>query len=189
MLFTSLEFLYFFLITAALFYIAPHRFRWAVLLIASAYFYSTLKLEYLLYLYIPIVLVYFIANNLNRIERGGKRTALFYLGVLSSILLLFIFKYLDLVTGTIHSAFNIPGYVPLNLILPKGISFYTNKLLSYLIDVYLERLEPEKHLGIFSLYVSFFPQLLAGPIDRAGRASLSICFEVSSMHTCGRSGS
>jgi len=62
----------------------------------------------------------------------------------------------------------IPGFVPLGLILPVGISFYTFKLLSYLIDVYYDRVIPEKHLGIFALYVSFFPQLLAGPIDRAG---------------------
>jgi len=169
MLFTSLGFLYFFLITVTLFHIVPQKFRWLVLLIASAYFYSTLKLEYLLYLYIPILIVYFIAIRIHRIKKGKKRKALFSLGAVSSLLLLFIFKYLDLVAGTIHSIFNIPDYVPLNLILPVGISFYTFKLLSYLIDVYLERIQPERHLGIFSLYVSFFPQLLAGPIDRAGQ--------------------
>ncbi len=169
MLFTTIGFLYFFLIVGTLFYITPHRFRWMILLIASAYFYSTLNLKYLLFLYIPIFLVYFISLQFHKIVNRKKRKALFITGIISSLLLLFIFKYLDLVINTIYSTFNIPDFVPLGLILPIGISFYTFKLLSYLIDVYLERTPPEKHFGIFALYISFFPQLLAGPIDRAGK--------------------
>lgn len=169
MLFTTINFLYFFLFVITAFFISPQRFRWSILLLASAYFYSTLKTEYLLFLYIPIIIVYFISLKLEKIIHGKKRKALFISGIISSLLLLFTFKYLDFVINTIYSTFDIPDYVPIGLILPIGISFYTFKLLSYLADVYYERIPAEKHFGIFALYVSFFPQLLAGPIDRAGK--------------------
>ncbi len=160
-------FLYFFLIVATLFFLTPHKIRWSILLIASAYFYGSLKFEYLLFLYIPIIIVYFISIHLDKIAPGIKRKSFFFVGIISSLLLLFTFKYLDLVLNTLYSVFNIPDYIPLSFILPVGISFYTFKLLSYLIDVYYKRMSAERHFGIFALYISFFPQLLAGPIDRA----------------------
>jgi len=170
MLFTSIQFLYFFLAVFVVFFISPHKFRWIVLLLASGYFYSSLNFEYLLFLYIPVIIVYFVSRQIERTESVKIRRILFIIGIISSFILLFIFKYLDLITQSLYNIFNIPEYVPLSLILPIGISFYTFKLLSYVIDVYNKRIPPENHLGIFALYVSFFPQLLAGPIDRAGRS-------------------
>lgn len=169
MLFTSLQFLCFFIVVLVIFFITPQKFKWIILLLASGYFYSILKLEYLLFLYIPVLIVFFISKRLFSIESDRARKFLFSIGIFSTVLLLFIFKYLDLIINTFYSVLNIPEYVPLGFILPVGISFYTFKLLSYLIDVYYKRIEAEKHLGIFALYVSFFPQLLAGPIDRAGK--------------------
>ncbi len=168
MLFNSIQFLEFFIIVFTIFYVVPHKLRWVVLLTASGYFYSILKLEYLLFLYIPIVIVYFISLKIVETNSVKIKRSLFFIGVISSTLLLFIFKYLDLIINTLYSTFNIPDYIPLGFILPVGISFYTFKLLSYLIDIYFERIKPENHFGIFALYISFFPQLLAGPIDRAG---------------------
>ena len=169
MLFNSVQFLFFFLIVFSLFYITPQKFRWIILLTASAYFYGSLKITYLVFLYVPILLVYFISLRI-RIEASLKaKRILLTFGIISSFLLLFVFKYLNLLGKTFYDIFGSVEYIPLKLILPIGISFYTFKLLSYLIDVYNNKIEPENHLGLFALYVSFFPQLLAGPIDRAGR--------------------
>ncbi len=168
MFFNSIQFLFFFITVFTVFYITPHRFRWIVLLSASTYFYGTLRPLYLAFLYIPVIIVYFVSLQLEKKPEIKFRKTLFIIGIISSFIILFIVKYLDLVINTIHSILNIPNYLPLGLILPIGISFYTFKLLSYLIDVYYKRIHSEKHFGIFALYISFFPQLLAGPIDRAG---------------------
>ena len=167
MIFTSIRFLYFFIGVLILFHVVPQRFRWTVLLAGSAYFYATLKFEYLAYLYAPIIIVYFVSIQISGMNPGKKRKTLLAAGISAAFVMLFTFKYLDLIIQSVYSVLKIPGFIPLNLILPVGISFYTFKLLSYLIDVYYGRIPPERHFGIFALYVSFFPQLLAGPIDRA----------------------
>jgi len=169
MFFNSIPFLQFFAIVFTIFHIVPHKLRWIVLLIASGYFYSVLKFEYLLFLYVPIIIVYFASHGIVKTNSTRVKKTLFFTGIISSVMFLFVFKYLDLVINTLYSVLNIPKYIPLGFILPIGISFYTFKLLSYLIDVYFEKIKPENHFGIFALYVSFFPQLLAGPIDRAGK--------------------
>jgi D-alanyl-lipoteichoic acid acyltransferase DltB (MBOAT superfamily) len=95
------------------------------------------------------------------------------MSIVSNLLLLIVFKYFDFLNGTLRNIsdyFNIFYGVPdLNLLLPVGISFYTFQSLSYIIDVYRGDKEPERHIGIYALYVSFFPQLVAGPIERSTR--------------------
>ncbi len=167
MLFNSFHFLYFFLVVLIFFHISPQKFRWVVLLTAGFYFYGSLKIEYLLYLFIPILLVYYLALRLNKTQSLIKRRIILTFGILSTFSLLFVFKYLDLLRRTFNEISGNSQFKALNLILPIGISFYTFKLLSYIIDVYNNRAEAEKHIGYFALYVSYFPQLLAGPIDRA----------------------
>jgi alginate O-acetyltransferase complex protein AlgI len=169
MLFNSFNFVYFFGVVFVLYYLTPHRFRWIVLLTGSYYFYATWKLEYLIYLIVPTIVVYGLALKIEGTSSGRARKLLLGLGIGVPLGLLFTFKYLDLFVKSFASLFSLQSFKPLNLLLPIGISFYTFKLLSYIIDVYNENLEPERHVGIFALYVSFFPQLLAGPIDRAVR--------------------
>jgi D-alanyl-lipoteichoic acid acyltransferase DltB (MBOAT superfamily) len=109
---------------------------------------------------------------MGRISDESKRKKYLFLGLFGSLGFLFGFKYLDFFNESLRDIFdnfNIFYNVPVfNILLPIGVSFYTFKALSYTLDVYHGNLEPEKHLGIFALYISFFPQILAGPIERAG---------------------
>ena len=101
----------------------------------------------------------------------NKRKALLALGVVSNVGLHFVLKYLAFGAETLRTLFGFLGLtyqvtVP-NLLLPVGISFYTLQSISYLVDVYRGKIEPETHLGLFALYMAFFPKLVSGPIERA----------------------
>jgi alginate O-acetyltransferase complex protein AlgI len=172
MSFNSIDFLIFFTLFFPVYFSVPNRGKWLVLLAASYFFYGYLNPGYLLFLVIPTVFVYSAARGIETVREKKKKGLLLLLGLFSGLILLVVFKYSDFVGSSLHSLFgifkkNVSHYSPLNLILPMGISFYSFKLGSYIIDVYNEKLKPEKHFGYFSLYVSFFPQILAGPIDRA----------------------
>lgn len=171
MLFNSIEFLGFFAVIFAAYFFVPQKFKWLFLLLGSYFFYGYWKKEYLLLLIFPTLVTYFCARGMAAAGTPGRRKFFFFSGLLVSLGLLFVFKYLELFRQTLH---DLAGYFmrlqplsPLKIILPIGISFFTFKIISYLIDVYYQRIPAEKHLGIYALYVSFFPQLLAGPIDRA----------------------
>ncbi len=165
MQFISFNFLYFVITVFAIYLITPDRFRWMVLLGAGYYFYGSIKPEYLLFLIFPTIVVYIAGLGINR---SGKKGMVLFAGILVPLGLLFTFKYLDLFLTTFSHLFSKGGIDPLNLLFPVGISFYSFRLISYIVDVYGGKIVPEKHIGHFALYVSFFPQLLAGPIDRAG---------------------
>jgi len=171
MIFNSTDFLLFFGFVAVIFFLIPHKFRWIFLLGASYFFYGYWKVEYLLLLIIPTLIVFFIGIKLDSINTSVRRKWVFIFGLIFTLAGLLIFKYTDFIRNTFHSLALITGsdskFNPFNLILPVGISFYTFKLISYLTDVYNKKLKPEKHLGYFALYVSFFPQIFMGPIDRA----------------------
>ena len=171
MQFNSLNFLLFFFIVIILYYIAPPRYRWALLLFASYYFYMSWKPSY------GILLAGITAVNYSaglRIDKSGdsrSRNLWLITSLICSISPLFFFKYFNFFNNTLFKAvqlFNLHFPVPsLNLILPIGISFFTLQSINYTIDVYRNKRKPERHLGIFALYVAFFPQLLAGPIGRS----------------------
>ncbi len=167
MFFNSVTFLYFFLLVSAIFYLTPHRFRWIPLLAASYVFYGCFDITYPIFLAIPTIIVFTAAALLERAKGRSARRGIFIAGIIASLSLLFIFKYINLFRETFAGWFSGGELKPLQLILPIGISFYTFKLVGYLADVYLQRLPAERHAGYFALYVAFFPQLLAGPIDRA----------------------
>lgn len=173
MAFNSLEFLVFFALVVALYYASPPRYRWALLLVASYYFYAAWAVEYLIWIAVSTLLGYVLALQIARTSRQGRRKALLALGIASNLGLLFAVKYARFFSdslGALLGRFNVLYHVPaFQILLPVGISFYTFQTLSYLIDVYRGQKEPERHVGIFALYVSFFPQLVAGPIERAGR--------------------
>ena len=173
MLFNSFQFLIFFPIVATVYFIIPHRFRWILLLIASYYFYMAWKPEYIVLIVFSTAVNYFAGLKMGKETERSKRKKYLYLSLFSSLGLLFLFKYFNFFNDsfrTIFINFNIAYHIPdFSLLLPIGISFYTFQTLSYTIDVYRGKKKPETHFGIFALYVSFFPQLVAGPIERSDR--------------------
>lgn len=172
-LFNSWQFFLFLLIVALLYFIFPYRHRWIVLLLASYYFYICWKPEYGILLIISTCIDYFSGIMMGREELKEKRKKYLIISIISNLGLLFTFKYYNFFNLSITSFltnFNIFYNLPYSqLLLPVGISFYTFQTLSYSIDVYHGKINPEKRFGIFALYVVFFPQLVAGPIERASR--------------------
>ena len=163
MLFNSFEFLIFFLIVVFSFYLLPHRWRWLHLLIASCIFYMAFIPIYILILLFTITVDY-IAGILIEDATGPKRKTLLGLSLIANIGILAVFKYFNFFIANIDSL----GYaIPLlKIILPIGLSFHTFQAMSYTIEVYRGRQKAERHFGIYALYVMFFPQLVAGPIER-----------------------
>ncbi len=171
MLFNSFQFLIFFTTVVILYFSIPHRYRWGFLLAASYYFYMCWKAEYILLISASTLINYFAAIQIEKHEEASKRKKYLILGLVSSLGILFFFKYFNFFNDSVRSVFNyfnifynVPAF---KLLLPVGISFYTFQTLSYTIDIYLRKRKAEKHLGIFALYVAFFPQLVAGPIERS----------------------
>jgi alginate O-acetyltransferase complex protein AlgI len=129
------------------------------------------KMEYILLIVISTLIDYFAALQMGKTNRKKERKKYLILSICSNLGMLFLFKYLNFFNESLRFLFNnfniFYDSSTFNLLLPVGISFYTFQTLSYTIDVYNGKKEPEKNLGIFALYVSFFPQLVAGPIERA----------------------
>ncbi len=173
MLFNSLAFCLFFPIVIFLYFLCPPKYRWILLLIASYYFYMCWKVEYAFLIMLSTVVDYFAARKMSDLEEKSDRRKWLYLSLFVNLGLLFTFKYLDFFGSSINSllsVINIGEAIPaFKLLLPVGISFYTFQTLSYSVDVYNGKIKAEKHFGIFALYVSFFPQLVAGPIERPDR--------------------
>lgn len=180
MLFNSFEFLYFFPIIIIGFYLIPNRFRWLWLLLGSYYFYTTLEPTLILLLIASTLVDYFC--GLKMYAAATKKIKKWYLAasITINVGILIAFKYLFFFTASFASLLAFFGIqIPIDdmeqsyhisqILLPIGISFYTFQTMSYSIEVYRGTIKPEKHLGIFALYVAFFPQLVAGPIERASR--------------------
>jgi alginate O-acetyltransferase complex protein AlgI len=169
MLFNSLQFLVFFTFVLGFYYAFPHRVRWAWLLLASCYFYMVFVPAYILVLFAVILIDYAAGLLIHR--AGGKSRKLFLaLSLASNLGILFYFKYYNFFLENVSWAFGLFGSsspLPyLEVILPIGLSFHTFQAMSYTIEVYRGNQSPERHLGIYALYVLFFPQLVAGPIER-----------------------
>ena len=170
MTFNSWEFLLFYPIVALLYFALPKKLKWPVLLIASYYFYICYQAS-LVFLILLTTLVSWLASAL--IERTDnprvKKTAL-ALTLIVCLGVLFFYKYFNFLSGSVTGLLSLFGVqtppVVLNLILPVGISFYTFQTLSYVIDVYRGEVKTERNFFFYALFVSFFPQLVAGPIER-----------------------
>ncbi|SHL05937.1 MBOAT family O-acyltransferase [Rhodothermus profundi] len=171
MLFNSLDFLLFLPLVVALYYGLPARFRWLLLLLASYVFYAWWKVEYLLLIVVSTLIDYLCGRAMGRCTTRQARRPFLILSLVTNLGLLATFKYLGFFADALEALLGLLGHpteVPtLDVLLPIGISFYTFQTLSYTIDVYRGTLKPERHLGYFALFVSFFPQLVAGPIERA----------------------
>lgn len=169
MLFNSWEFLLFFPIVIVVFYGIPHVHQWKWLLLTSCIFYMAFIPYYLLILLLIIIVDYFAAIFIE--NSVGKRRAIgLMLSVVVTCFVLFYFKYFNFAAKNLNWLSNVWGFDLsidyLNIILPLGLSFHTFQSLSYIIEVYRGNQKAERHFGIYSLYVMFFPQLVAGPIER-----------------------
>ena len=170
MTFNSLQFLIFLPVVIILYFIVPHKFRWLILLIASYYAYMSWN-PWLVFLILATTLVSYLAGIfIPKTQNQKVKKLLLAITIIVCLGILIFFKYFNFLLGSVISFLNLFSMnihsVALDIILPIGISFYTFQTLSYVIDVYKGKFEPEKHFGYFALYVSFFPQLVAGPIER-----------------------
>jgi alginate O-acetyltransferase complex protein AlgI len=169
MLFNSLSFLVFFPITTLLYFLLPHKYRWILLLIASGIFYMAFIPAYILFLLALILIDYFLAIQIEK-ANGKNRKIFLLVSIFSTCLTLFVFKYFNffavnfnLLANFLHWNYSMDL---LKLILPIGLSFHTFQSLSYVFEVYKKNQKTERNLGIYALYVLFYPQLVAGPIER-----------------------
>ncbi|MCE5272083.1 MBOAT family protein [bacterium] len=171
MLFNSLQFVFFFPLVLLFYFNLPVRWRNYFLLAASYYFYMCWKAEYIILIVISTLIDYYAGLAMSRTEDPAKRWKYLLLSMLSNLGLLFSFKYFNFFNESARAVFqhyNLFYDVPVfKLLLPVGISFYTFQTMSYTIDVYRGKTPAESHLPTFALYVSFFPQLVAGPIERS----------------------
>ena len=170
MTFNSLHFLIFLPVVIILYFVVPHKFRWIVLLVASYYAYMSWN-PWLVFLILATTVVSYLAGLFIPKTNNPKiKKLLLIITIVVCLGILIFFKYFNFLLGSVISFLNLFSMnihsVALDIILPIGISFYTFQTLSYVIDVYKGKFEPEKHFGYFALYVSFFPQLVAGPIER-----------------------
>ena len=171
MLFNSLHFLAFFPIVFLAYYMVKTKWRWLILLVASYYFYISWEPAYILLIIFSTVVDYFVGKKIYKTASNQKKNMLIGLSLFLNLGFLFFFKYFNFFSEALNILFdeaNLSYRIQeLNYLLPVGISFYTFQTLSYSIDIRKGDLKPETHFGKFALFVSFFPQLVAGPIERA----------------------
>ena len=169
MTFTSLEYVLFLPLVAAVFFLLPQAFRWLWLLVMSCYFYMYFIPIYILILFLLIGIDYTAGLCIEHLE-GRRRKWFLILSLVANCSVLGLFKYYDFINANGQVFLGHMGihYAPTSwrLALPIGLSFHTFQSLSYTLEVYYKRQKAERHLGIYALYVMFFPQLVAGPIER-----------------------
>ena len=171
MLFNSIEFLIFFPIVTLLFYLMPQKWRWLLLLAASCFFYMWFIPKYIFILLITILIDYSAGILIEKWKDDiSKKKAYLVVSIVSTCMVLFIFKYLNFCSANLvalaqHFGWSHPQKI-LNIALPIGLSFHTFQSLSYVIEVYRGNQKAERHFGYYALYVMFYPQLVTGPIER-----------------------
>jgi alginate O-acetyltransferase complex protein AlgI len=171
MLFNSIEFLIFFSILVVLYFSIAQKFRWMLLLGASYYFYMSWKPEYVLLILFTSLVSYYCGIWMHNAKTLKKRKHFLWLSLAINLGVLFFFKYFNFMNDGVREilqSFSLHySFDGLDILLPIGISFYTFQTVGYNLDVFYQVRKPEKHFGIFALFVSFFPQLIAGPIERS----------------------
>jgi alginate O-acetyltransferase complex protein AlgI len=169
MLFNSIHFLFFFLFVTAAYFILPYSRRWILLLASSCYFYMAFVPVYILILAGTIVIDYFAGIWIENAPLNKKKRYLI-LSLIANVGVLVVFKYYNFFNENLSfllKGFALDNPIPfLHILLPIGLSFHTFQAMSYTIEVYRGNQKAEKHFGIYSLYVMFYPQLVAGPIER-----------------------
>ncbi|MGN0813789.1 MAG: MBOAT family O-acyltransferase [Candidatus Coproplasma sp.] len=170
MSFNSPEFILFLAVVVLLYWVLPFKFRWVLLLAASYLFYMSWNVWLIVLILITTVTAYLSGIFISRTESAKIKKLWLAVALAICLGLLIFFKYINFILESavgIIRLFNAEqDSIVLNVILPVGISFYTFQTLSYVVDVYRGSYPAEKHFGYFALYVSYFPQLVAGPIER-----------------------
>ena len=172
MLFNSLSFLVFFPIVTVAFFLVQQRYRWALLLAASCFFYMAYRPVYILVLAFMITVDYFSGLGIERSATHFRKKFFLLASIVINVGILAFFKYYDFLNEFLSGIFShddgsrlLPVF---SFLLPIGLSFHTFQSMSYTLEVYGGNRKAEKHFGIFALYVMFYPQLVAGPIERPG---------------------
>ncbi len=169
MQFNSFSFIIFFPVVTTVYFLSLHKYRWLILLIASCVFYMAFIPYFIFVLFTTILIDYYAGIKIEETE-GTKRKLYLIFSIISTCLVLIVFKYFNFFGSNINYIASLfhwnYGVSLLKVILPIGLSFHTFQSLSYVIEVYRKKQKAERHFGIYSLYVMFFPQLVAGPIER-----------------------
>lgn len=171
MLFNSLDFFVFFSIVVLVYFIVPRKIRYIWLLVASYYFYMCWNAEYALLIGVSTLITYISGLFLCKLKKTWLRKLVVAMSFISNLGILVFYKYFDFLLENVNAILSkVDGQLvsnPFDIILPVGISFYTFQALSYTMDVYRGEVEAEKNPLRYALFVSFFPQLVAGPIERS----------------------
>ena len=187
MLFNSIHFILFFIVVTLAYFSLSWRGRWMLLLATSCYFYMVFKPVFILILFGTIVIDYYAGIWIAKTEDKKRRQLLLVISLISNIGILAFFKYYDFGRDSVNDLLNffdlrsiVPPLTRLlpeavsqwmvngagEVLLPIGLSFHTFQAMSYTIEVYRGNQKPEHHFGVYALYVMFYPQLVAGPIER-----------------------
>src|SRR5438552_673358 len=168
MTFNSFAFFVFFPTVTVLYFALSHRWRWLLLLVASCAFYMFFIPKYILILGFTIVVDY-VAGILIEQAEGGRRKLFLVCSIAANVGVLGFFKYFNFLNDNTAALARLIGWNysihSLSLILPIGLSFHTFQAMSYTIEVYRGRQRAERHVGIFALYVMFYPQMVSGPFE------------------------
>lgn len=171
MLFNSVSFGIFIIIVFILYYLVPHKYRWIFLLAASYVFYMNLHIGYGILLLATTALTYVLARKLEQAQTTSAKRLCLLEGILPLVLILLFYKTANPIIGRLNLLIDAGRLtmqpLTVKILLPAGVSFYFFQSMGYLIDVYKGKIRAERHFGYYALFVSFFPQLLAGPIGRA----------------------
>jgi len=172
MLFNSLDFLFFLVGIYAVYLLLPFRLQNYLLLVGSYYFYGCWDWRFLGLIWLSSTVDFFVSQAIEREEAPRRRKSLLLVSMILNLGILFVFKYFGFFSSSLQALLRSAGievgWTTLHIVLPVGISFYTFQTMSYTVDVYRRQLKPTTHYLDYLLFVSFFPQLVAGPIERAG---------------------
>lgn len=171
MLFNSFDFLVFFPVVVLLYYVIPKKTRYIWLLISSYFFYMSWNAKYAILIAISTIITWLSGLLLSKANTPSEKKGIVAGSLISNLGILFFFKYFNFTIANLNLILEKAHLHvlenPFDILLPVGISFYTFQALSYTIDVYRGEVEPEKNPFRYALFVSFFPQLVAGPIERS----------------------
>ena len=174
MLFDSVQFLLFLPAVIGIYFLLPHKFRWIFLLIASYFFYGCWKIEFVILLAYSTLVAYAVGIKIENSGTTFRRRSWLALGLISNFIVLFFFKYFDFFIGSRNYFLAFSAQHPkvhwvtqfLEYGIPVGISFFTFQAVGYTFDIYFKTAKAEKNPAKFALFISYFPQLVAGPIER-----------------------
>lgn len=172
MIFTTLDYLFYFPIIVLGYYLSPKKVQNSLLAACNLLLYFNLSPSYLILLVLVMSISYMVGRKMDSTANENKKTIWLRIGICTMLLPLLFFKYLQPIFNYVLTHFNISSadhLGHLNYILPIGISFFTFVAIGYVIDIYNEEIEAEKNFVKVSLLISFFPLILSGPIERAGR--------------------